>query len=158
MKKYTIDGKEYIRLSELRHEIRRLRRDIPVLYKNFDKDHQAMIHLAYNDVVKALYREELSKAETPEEIKAILDMPGEFMVVRSAGKAHEAFIEWHEGSPVVGSLDVAMIFSYEGMAKGIADKLNKLLQWDTEWRVMDVSEESCRDAKRLLEAIFREKD
>lgn len=158
MKKYTIDGKEYIRLSELRHEIRRLRRDIPVLYKNFDKDHQAMIHLAYNDVVKALYREELREAKTPDEIKAVLEMPGDFMVVRSVGKAHEAFVEWHEGSPVVGSLDAAMIFSYEGMAKSVAEKMNTLLKWDTEWRVMDVSEEACADAKRLLEAIFREKD
>lgn len=80
MKKLNINGKDYIKLETLREEIRHLRKDIPLLYGRFSKEEQAMVHLAYNDIIKVLYREELSKAKTPEDVEAILEMPGDYIV------------------------------------------------------------------------------
>lgn len=72
MNKVRINGEDYISVRELREEIRSLRRKIPEIYRNFDESHQAMIHLAYNDILKAVYREELQNAGTPDEIRKII--------------------------------------------------------------------------------------
>ena len=87
MKKTTINGMQYVAVREVREELRYLRKNIDTLYCNFDKEKRAMVHLAYNDVVRALYREELEAAKTPEEHKAIIEMPGDFMVIHKIGKA-----------------------------------------------------------------------
>ena len=72
MTKYSIGNEPYVKVKDLRNEIKSLRKSIPERYKNFDADHQAMIHMAYNDIGIALYREELAAAKTPEEHRAII--------------------------------------------------------------------------------------
>lgn len=138
MKKYNFNGRQYIDLVELRKEIRRLRKGIPFNYANFDEDRQAMINLAYNDIGKAVYREELAKAKTPDEIRAVWDMPKEYVV--HCGKNY--FIEWHQGNAVIGGFDLAMVFMNKGMAKHTAEKLGR------QWVVDDYK------ATKLLKAIF----
>lgn len=153
MKKYNINGTEYVTVKELRHVIRMLRRLIPTAYQRFDKDHQSMVHLAYNDVVRQLYLDELKAAKTPEEHEAILEMPGEFMVYKPGANNHrvdyQVFVEWRDGEPVTAH-DGGMIFGYESKAREIAERLGD------GWTVIDVSQEAYEDAKRLLSAIFDE--
>ena len=72
MEKLTVDGKQYVNVGELRWEIENLRREISVRYQSFDKDHQAMVHLAYNDIIRILFRHELERATTPDEIREVL--------------------------------------------------------------------------------------
>lgn len=72
MVKTEINGEQYISVEELRKEIRELRHGIDALYKNFDESHRAMVQLAYNDILKAVYREELAEAKTPEEIRRVI--------------------------------------------------------------------------------------
>lgn len=72
MEKITVDGKQYVNVGELRFEIENLRREIGVRYQSFDKDHQAMVHLAYNDVIRILFRQELERAKMPDEIREVL--------------------------------------------------------------------------------------
>lgn len=155
MKKYRINGSEMVKVSELRHEIKKLLKSIETNYRNFDKDHQAMVRLAYNDIVKVLYREELANAKTPDEIRAILEMPGEYVVYRTSDenpKEHDFFIEWQDGKPIVGSGELAMVFTYESKAEEIAERLGN------GFRVLDISKESIEESRKLLSALFGPSD
>ena len=151
MKKIMIDGESYVKLKDLRYAIRNLRRMIPANYRNFDEDHRALVHLAYGDITKALYREELEKAHTPEEIRAVLEMPGDWMVVKIIGKReYLTFVEWSNGVAVVQRQGRGMVFTYRSKAEEIAEKLGE------GWKVIDVSKEATEADKRLLKAIFGE--
>ena len=59
------------------------------------------------------------------------------------------FREWDNGKPVIGK-GGGMIFAYEGMARKTAERLGK------GWVVIDVSQEACRNAERLMAAMFRD--
>ena len=151
MKKTVIDGESYVKLKDLRYAIRHLRRMIPANYRNFDEDHRALVHLAYGDVTKTLYRDELKEAHTPEEIRKVLEMPGDWMVVKRTGKYEYLFFEeWSDGMAVVQKNGGGMVFTYRSKAEEIAEKLGE------GWKVIDVSKEATEADKRLLKAIFGE--
>ena len=151
MKKTMIDGEFYVKLKDLRYAIRHLRRMIPANYRNFDEDHRALVHLAYGDITKALYREELEKAHTPEEIRAVLEMPGDWMVVKRTGKReYLTFVEWSNGVAVVQRQGRGTVFTYKSKAEEIAERLGE------GWHAIDVSKEAAEADKRLLKAIFGE--
>lgn len=151
MKKTMIDGESYVKLKDLRYAIRHLRRMIPANYRNFDEGHRAMVHLAYGDIMKALYREELEKAHTPEEIRAVLEMPGSWQVVKIIGKYEYLFFEeYSHGMAVVQKNGGGMVFTYRSKAEEIAEKLGE------GWKVIDVSKEATKASKRLLNEIFGE--
>lgn len=157
MKKYDIMGHQMVKVSELRWVIRRLRKDIPIRYKNFDEQEQVVVQLAYNDIVRQLYLEELKAAESPEEITAILEMPGTFVVYRNGGDGRDDIIFFSKfddgGEPVVTrKASRCMFFSYESKAKEVAGALGK------DWKVLDASKEEYEANKRLLDAIFGDDD
>ena len=148
MKKIVIGGQRYIRERELREHIRYLRKNVDTNYSRFDADHRAMVHLAYNDIVRFLYQEELKNAKTPDEIRAIHEMPGDFMVIRSNGdKTYTAFVGWNHGDPVFGSLGDGMVFDYESMAKEIADYLGE------NWTVVDLNPQEYETNKRMIDYL-----
>lgn len=151
MHKIKIGEQEYIRVTTIREEIRYLRKSIDTRYHNFDEEHRAMVNLAYNDIVRAIYREELAAAKTPEEITAILEMPGDFIVIKGTKRDDlVAFQEWKDGNAVIGKVSDAMWFDYESKAEEIAEQLGD------GWRVMDMSVEDYERTKRFLNAIFEE--
>lgn len=158
MEKYNIFGNEVVKVSDLRHAIRRLRKGIETNYRNFDKEKQAMVHLAYNDIVRQIYLEELKAAESPDEIRAILEMPGDFMVVNRVGKHDMLFFAKREDDKplITRYAPRGMHFDYESKAKEIAEWMNENVKTKTEWRAVDVSAEEYEDNKRLLSAIFGE--
>lgn len=51
--------------------------------------------------------------------------------------------------PIIGQCD-GMVFTYEGMAQHVAEKLGE------GWKVIDISQEACRKAERLMAAILAE--
>lgn len=151
MHKIKIGEQEYIKVTTIREEIRYLRKSIDTRYHNFDEEHRAMVNLAYNDIVRAIYREELAAAKTPEEITAILEMPGDFIVIKGTKRDDlVAFQEWKDGNTVIGKVSDAMWFDYESKAEEIAEQLGD------GWRVMDMSVEDYERTKRFLNAIFEE--
>ena len=151
MKKYDIMGNEMIKVRDMRHAIRKLRKMIDVNYKNFDEEKKAMVHLAYNDVVRQLYLEELKTAKIPEEIEAILEMPGDFIVYRKGENKYdiEYFSEWDHGEAIITRKPHrCMYFDYESKAKETADRLGD------GWEVFDASPEAHEERKRLLNVLF----
>lgn len=159
MKKLNINGKDYIKLETLREEIRHLRKDIPLLYGRFSKEEQAVVHLAYNDIIKVLYREELSKAKTPEDVEAIMEMPGDYIVFTSIGTKKDRkyiyFAGFDKKEPTfTESKDEALWFDYESMAENIKNALKE--KYGIEAIVMDMSDVAYERNQRLLKAIFSE--
>ena len=85
--------------------------------------------------------------------RAIHEMPGDFMVIRSNGdKTYTAFVGWNHGDPVFGSLGDGMVFDYESMARGVAEELGD------GWEVFDASREAADRYKKLINALFSEDD
>lgn len=151
MKKYDIMGNEMIKVRDIRHAIRKLRKMIDVNYKNFDEEKRAIVQLGYNDVVRQLYLEELKAAKTPGEIEAILEMPGDFIVYKKGKDKYdiEYFESWENKQPVTTRKPQRiMYFDYESMAKRVAEILGD------EWEVMDASPEAHADTQKLLNALF----
>lgn len=154
MQKFKINGEDYIKVRSLREEIRYRRRNIHLFYANFSADQQAMVHLAYNDIIKILYREELKAAKTPEEHEAILEMPGDFLVLKKEGKGKtlKFFAGWENGEPTFApNATCALWFDYESKAEEIMEALNEK---DCGWSVLDMSPEAHARRQELLKAIF----
>lgn len=161
MKKVKINGTVFVPEAEIREELRHLRRSIGYVYSEYSELERDAILTAYNDVIKALYYDELRAAKTKEERDAILEMPGDFVVARRAAdptvRKLDFFSKWEDKfKPVIGDSKDALWFSYESMAENIADRLNELLP--DGWRVYDMSEQEAERNKRLLEAIFSDDD
>ena len=151
MQKYDIMGHEMIKVRDIRHAIRKLRKIVDDNYKNFDEEKRAMIQLAYNDVVRQIYLEELNAAKSPEEIEAILEMPGEFVVYKKGADKYDItyFEAWDHGKAVITRKPYrCMYFTYESMAKDVAEKLGE------GWAVLDASPEAHADRERLLNVLF----
>lgn len=153
MYKLKINGQDYIKVRNIREEIRYLRKSIDTRYHNFDEDHRAMVHLAYNDIVRAIYQEELAAAKTPEEHAAIIEMPGDFIVVKGHKKGGFAgFLGWEDGNALIGDINDSLFFDYESKAKEVAEQLGD------GWWVMDMSLEEAERTRKLLSAIFSPSD
>lgn len=151
MKKYNIMGYEMVKVRDIRHAIRKLRRGIEQNYQNFDADKRAMVSLAYNDVVRQIYLEELREAKTPDEIRAILEMPGDFVVYKVGETRYdiEYFREWDNGKAVITRKPFqCMYFDYESMAQNVAERLGE------GWKVLDASPEEHNDRVMLLNVLF----
>jgi len=149
MYKLKINGQDYIKVRNIREEIRYLRKSIDTRYHNFDEDHRAMVHLAYNDIVRAIYQEELAAAKTPEEHAAIIEMPGDFIVVKGHMKGEFAgFLGWKDGNALIGDINDSLFFDYESKAKEVAEQLGD------GWWVMDMSMEEAERTRKFLSAIF----
>jgi hypothetical protein len=118
-----------------------------------------MVHLAYNDIIKVLYREELSKAKTPEDVEAIMEMPGDFLVFTSIGMKKDRkyiyFAGFDKKEPTfTENKDDALWFDYESMAENIKNTLKE--KYGLEAIVMDMSDVAYERNQRLLKAIFSE--
>ncbi len=153
MHKIKIGEQEYIKVTTIREEIRYLRKSIDTRYHNFDEEHRAMVNLAYNDIVRAIYREELAAAKTPEEIDAIIEMPGDFIVTKGRKKEElVGFLGFENGEPIIGDVNDVMFFDYESKAKEVAERLGE------GWNVIDMSPEDYERTKRFLNAVFEDDD
>lgn len=162
--KYNIHGIEYVKLTELNALIRDMKQKASAgtepgyMETNPEKRVSAMLALNHLGAVlnkeqtEAKLHERLEKTrqerdEEPDE------KPGSFMVYKPGSKPKEYwyFVEWRHGKPIIGQCD-GMVFTYEGMAKHVAEKLGN------DWKVIDVSPEECYKAERLIAAIFGEND
>lgn len=150
MNKYDIMGYEMVEVRSIRHAVRRLRKTIGVRYSHLDKEQQAIVHSAYTDLVRVIYRDELKAAKTPDEIRAILEMPGDFIVAKREGKRDLTyFYMFEDGKPVFSKKPFrVMHFDYESKAREIAESLGE------GWHVVDTDTEEYEENKRLLDAIF----
>lgn len=162
--KYNLNGIEYVKLTELNELIKDMKR------KSFDGTEPGYIRddigqrraamLSLNHLGAVLNKEKteqkmherLEKAKTQREVQEEADEPaGSWMVYKAGSKPREFwyFVEWINGKAIIGHRD-GMIFTYEGMAQHVAETLGE------GWKVIDISQEACKKAERLMAAIFAE--
>lgn len=164
--KYNLNGIEYVELTELNDLIKAMKRkcidgtEPGYICEDMGKRRAAMLSLNHLGAVlnkektEQKMHERLEKSKMQREAQKETDEPaGSWMVYKAESKPKEFwyFVEWRQGKPIIGQTD-GMIFTYEGMARHVAETLGN------EWKVIDVSQEACRKAERLLAAIFREDD
>lgn len=162
--KYNLNGIEYVKLTELNELIKAMKRKsldgTEPGYICEDKGERRAAMLSLNHLEAVLNKENteqkmherLEKTKMQREAQEETDEPaGSWMVYKAGNKPREFwhFIEWRNGKPIIGQCD-GMVFTYEGMAQHVAEKLGE------GWKVIDVSQEACKKAERLMAAIFDE--
>lgn len=160
--KYNLNGIEYVKLTELNDLIRAMKRKCldgrepgyicPDVYER----RAAMLSLNHLGAVlnkektEQKMHDRLEKAKIQREAQEETDEPaGSWMVYKAGSKPKEFwyFVEWINGKAIIGHRD-GMIFTYEGMAQHVAETLGE------GWKVIDISQEACKKAERLMAAIF----
>lgn len=151
MKKLIIGNNEFISLDDIKFAIRQLRND-PNIFRKYSDTEQAAVVDACNFLVRQIFLEEVKAAKTQDEIDAIIQMPGDFVVCKQVAKRSVIFFkEWSAGKAVVtASGNEALVFSYESKAKEIAAELGE------GWSICDISKAASDHRKRILEILTRE--
>lgn len=158
MDKFVFDNQAYVKLDDLKYEIRKLRSSINTRHSSLDDWQKSCMQLAYNDIVKVIFQEEYYSTNDPDEREAVIEMEGSFIIIKKCTIDSKPcyFVGYYEGEPRASceSSD-CMIFSYESTARQIAKSL------EGEWEVVDVSAAAHNEIKKLI-AIFsdelKEKD
>jgi hypothetical protein len=148
MKKYDVMGWEMVKLEDVCHAIRATRNDIDRLYSNEDK--KEGMRDACEDIIRRIFIDEIRDATSPEEVDAILEMRGDFVVSkRDKDNSIIFFSAWDNGEAVTSRMAFkCMHFDYESKAREIAEKLGE------GWIVVDTCQADYDEKKRLLNAIF----
>lgn len=141
MEKITINGEQYIKLRTLLHAMRYLRRAIPVMYNQFSREAQFTACDAIHALDKEIFKEEYALASTPEDYRAIHEIPGDYLVYRRRGDGKlEFFQAWTgNGWDATPRYREAMVFNYLSKAEEVADNLNS--KDDLGWASLNMSPE-----------------
>lgn len=155
MKKYNVMGHEMVKLEDLCYGIRRTRKYIDSLYAHRSEAERDGMRKACEDITRFVFIEEIRAAKNDDEIEAILEIPGDFVVYKRGGTrrdfAYFGGYSNHEAA-ITDKASAAMHFAYEGMAEHVAEGLGK------DWIVCDTCQAAYEDTKSLLSAIFDSDD
>lgn len=150
MKRYNIDGIEFVKLNDIKEIIRSARKDAA----KWCHDPESGI-AACNMVVRRIFIDDIKRANNQDEINAILEMTGDFIVFRKDESKYdiEYFSGWYDGEATFSDrASRSMHFDYESKADEIAEELKK--RTGDEWSVCNMSQQAYEDKQRLLTAIF----
>ena len=152
MEKIIINGEEYVKVNTVREAIADLRKTIGIRYNHKSMDERLAVHDAYTDIGKALVQEKLDAATTPEEIDAILEIQGDYIVCRKS-ESEFAKLEFFNGWDFFGGkrkpkttdhYHCATSFDYLSKANEICDWLNG--DGEDVWQVMDMRLKRSKEA------------
>lgn len=150
MKRYNIDGIELVKLNDIKEIIRSARKDATT----WCPDPESGV-AACNMIVRRIFIDDIKRANNQEEIDAILEMTGDFIVFRKGENKYDIkyFSGWYDGKATFSNrISRSVHFDYESKAEEIAEELKK--RTSDEWGVCNMSHQAYEDNKRLLAAIF----
>lgn len=156
MEKITINGEQYIKLRTLLHAMLYLRRAIPVMYNQFSREAQFTAHDAIHALDKEIFKEEYALASTPEDYRAIHEIPGDYLVYhRQEDGKMEFFQAWTGADGWAGTprYHEAMVFNYLSKAEEVADDLNAME--DIGWKPLNMSPELSH---KLIPEVYPKRD
>lgn len=150
MKKYDVMGWEMVKLEDVCHAICCVRKDIDRPYSNASDDKKDGMRDACEDIIRRIFIDEIRDATSPEEVDAILEMKGDFVVSkRDEDNSIIFFSAWDNGEAVTSRMAFkCMHFDYESKAHEVAEQLGD------GWIVVDTCQADYDEKKRLLNAIF----
>ena len=153
MKKYDVLGCEMVRLDDVCYAVRKTKKAIEAAYGHRSADEKEGMRKACESIISCIFAEEIYQAKSQDEINAILEVRGDFIVMKSEEGKRMYFSLWKEKEAVItDDVRESMHFLYEGMAQHIAERLGD------GWIVLDTCPAAYEDVRRLLAAIFREED
>lgn len=153
MKKYNIMGFEMAKMEDVKWCIRNVRREIDSFGSHKSEEARDFAKFILELVVRNMYIDEIRAAKSDEEKENILEMTGDFIVVKAEGKGKDRTIryfgQFDNGKAVIERMPYkAMHFDYESMAEQVAEQLGE------GWTVMDTNPQEGESARRMLNAIF----
>lgn len=152
MKKYNVMGYEMVKLTDLCYGLRKTRKGIDSLYGRKSEAEKAGMRKAVENMARFVFAEEIRNAKDDDEIRAILEIKGDFVVYKAVDRRRRVF-QYFEGyrdheAVITDKASRAMHFAYEGMAEHVAEKIGD------GWIVLDTCQAAYEDMERLLHAIF----
>lgn len=144
MDKICIYGEDWVRLHDV-CDILRTVADEPV-FENTDK--------VMRQIARLMFHDEIETAETDEEREALLEFPGDFLVMKDLGyknpngKRFIYFVEFSDGEgKAIDNALKATVFKYKSMADHVAEKLGD------GWMSVCVGIEDGRITRRVIEQV-----
>ena len=152
MKKYNIMGFEMAKMDDVKWCIRNVRREIDSFGSHKSEEAVKFAKFILELVVRNMYIDEIGAAESDEEKTAILEMTGDFIVVKAEGKGKDRDIRYfgrfEDDTSIVEKMPYrAMHFDYESKAEEIAKYLGE------NWSVVDLNPQEYETNKRMIDYL-----
>lgn len=152
MKKYDVMGYEMAKMEDVKWCIRNVRREIDSFGSHKSEEARDFAKFILELVVRNMYIDEIRAAKSDEEKENILEMTGDFIVVKAEGKGKDRIIryfgQFDNGKAVIERMPYkAMHFDYESMAKQVAEQLGE------DWTAVDLNPQEYECNKRMIDYL-----
>lgn len=152
MKKYNVMGYEMAKMEDVKWCIRNVRRDIDSSGRNKSEEARDFAKFILELVVRNMYIDEIRAAKSEEEKENILEMTGDFIVVKAEGKGKDRAIRYfgrfEDDAAIVEKMPYrAMHFDYESKAEEVAEYLGE------NWSVVDLNPQEYETNKRMIDYL-----
>lgn len=152
MKKYNVMGYEMAKMDDVKWCIRNVRRDIDSFGSHKSEEARDFAKFILELVVRNMYIDEIRAAKSDEEKENILEMTGDFIVVKVEGKGKDRAIRYfgrfEDDTAIVEKMPYrAMHFDYESKAEEVAEYLGE------NWSVVDLNPQEYETNKRMIDYL-----
>lgn len=152
MKKYNIMGFEMAKMEDVKWCIRNVRREIDSFGSHKSEEAVKFAKFILELVVRNMYIDEIRAAKSDEEKENILEMTGDFIVVKVEGKGKDRTIRYfgrfEDDVAIVEKMPYrAMHFDYESKAEEVAKYLGE------DWHVVDLNPQEYETNKRMIDYL-----
>lgn len=155
MKKHNVMGYEMAKMEDVKWCVRKARKSIDTLGHDKSDEAKDFARFILELVVRQMFIDEIRAAKSDEEKENILEMTGDFIVVKAEGKGKDRTIryfgQFDNGEAVIERMPYkAMHFDYESMAENVASRLGE------DWYVVDLNQQEFETNKRMIDYLTSE--
>ena len=152
MKKFNVMGYEMAKMEDVKWCVRKARKSIDTLGHDKSDEAKDFARFILELVVRQMFIDEIRAADSDEERAAILEMTGDFIVVKAEGKGKDRTIRYfgrfEDDTAIVEKMPYrAMHFDYESKAEEIAKYLGE------NWTVVDLNPQEYETNKRMIDYL-----
>ena len=155
MKKFNVMGYEMAKMEDVKWCVRKARKSIDTFGRDKSDEAVKFARFILECAIRQMFIDEIREAKSDEEKENILEMTGDFIVVKAEGKGKDRTIryfgQFDNGKAVIERMPYkAMHFDYESMAKQVAEQLGE------DWTVVDLNPQEYECNKRMIDYLTSE--
>lgn len=155
MKKYDVMGYEMAKMDDVKWCIRKARKSIDTFGSHKSDEAVKFARFILECAIRQMFIDEIRAVESDEERAAILEMTGDFIVVKAEGKGKDRTIRYfgrfEDDTAIVEKMPYrAMHFDYESKAEEVAKYLGE------DWHVVDLNPQEYATNKRMIDYLTSE--
>ena len=152
MKKYNIMGFEMAKMEDVKWCIRDVRRSIDEIGSKKSDEAKDYARFVLELVIRNMFIDEIRSAQSEEDKENILEMTGDFIVVKVEGKGKDRTIRYfgrfEDDVAIVEKMPYrAMHFDYESKAEEVAKYLGE------DWHVVDLNPQEYATNTRMIDCL-----